>query len=475
MALWTPAEITTDVWLDASRSSTITIATGVSKWADLSGNARHAVQAVGGAQPAYTPSGLDGKGVVTFGGHLLEGPLEKTLSAQSVFAVFRYNVTSTYQRIYSQSNAGTDTSLTGGFVPIIKTSSVDYFGSIQQDNLYGYLTTTRDAPQLFSSVHSGTAVSNRLFGGTAATGTFSLSATLTRYMVGGDTYGGFLYGYIAEIIVLPVAASDAVRETIEGYLAWKWGLEGSLPTGHPYKDAAPTRDPHVGNIETFVPVLFGQGYFSIAGYGSITPSLPVLSGTATVTPIGKGHVKAPRTVFSATGSMVASGVGRSYAPKIKMSGSDSEHWLTHGVISAKAPILSGIGASTILGFGTAITTRPFLYSHGFCSISGAGNARQPMPGLNGFSSNPIPPIVISTIHGAGTARPRKANLSGTGFVHISSAGRLNVSCVRVKGKQKMIHYMELVAYDRNRDCNVGDIFIHGQGMIVAPLAQQIGA
>jgi hypothetical protein len=25
----------------------------------------------------------------------------------------------------------------------------------------------------------------------------------------------------------------------EGYLAWKWGLEGNLPVLHPYKNSAP--------------------------------------------------------------------------------------------------------------------------------------------------------------------------------------------------------------------------------------------
>jgi len=30
------------------------------------------------------------------------------------------------------------------------------------------------------------------------------------------------------------------RQQIEGYLAWKWGLQGSLPAGFPYKSAAPT-------------------------------------------------------------------------------------------------------------------------------------------------------------------------------------------------------------------------------------------
>ena len=30
------------------------------------------------------------------------------------------------------------------------------------------------------------------------------------------------------------------RQTIEGYLAWKWGLQSTLPAGHPFKTAAPT-------------------------------------------------------------------------------------------------------------------------------------------------------------------------------------------------------------------------------------------
>ena len=30
------------------------------------------------------------------------------------------------------------------------------------------------------------------------------------------------------------------RQQIEGYLAWKWGLQSTLPAGHPFKTAAPT-------------------------------------------------------------------------------------------------------------------------------------------------------------------------------------------------------------------------------------------
>ena len=54
---WTPASITTALWLDAADASTITIATGVSQWNDKSGNGWNATQVTSANQP--TP-GVDG-------------------------------------------------------------------------------------------------------------------------------------------------------------------------------------------------------------------------------------------------------------------------------------------------------------------------------------------------------------------------------------------------------------------------------
>jgi hypothetical protein len=53
--------------------------------------------------------------------------------------------------------------------------------------------------------------------------------------------GYFLNGNVAEIIAYKDAHIDkATRETIEGYLAWKWGLQSKLPDTHSYKSSAPT-------------------------------------------------------------------------------------------------------------------------------------------------------------------------------------------------------------------------------------------
>jgi hypothetical protein len=43
----------------------------------------------------------------------------------------------------------------------------------------------------------------------------------------------------AEIVLYNVVLSTTNIQKIEGYLAWKWGLQANLPSGHPYKSSAP--------------------------------------------------------------------------------------------------------------------------------------------------------------------------------------------------------------------------------------------
>lgn len=45
-------------------------------------------------------------------------------------------------------------------------------------------------------------------------------------------------GDICEVIILNAVPSQASRESIEGYLAWKYGLQASLPSSHPYRHFA---------------------------------------------------------------------------------------------------------------------------------------------------------------------------------------------------------------------------------------------
>jgi hypothetical protein len=98
-------------WYDASVSSSITIQTGVQKWADLSGNGRDLIQNVTNNQPAHGSVTLNGKPTVTFDGSndsLRTGAF--TVSQPYTFiAVFRFEAAyvSGSPRIFDAGNPAT--------------------------------------------------------------------------------------------------------------------------------------------------------------------------------------------------------------------------------------------------------------------------------------------------------------------------------------------------------------------------------
>lgn len=50
---------------------------------------------------------------------------------------------------------------------------------------------------------------------------------------------GHFTGDIGEFLIYNTEFTQTQRFQVEGYLAWKWGLVGSLPSGHPYKNSPP--------------------------------------------------------------------------------------------------------------------------------------------------------------------------------------------------------------------------------------------
>jgi hypothetical protein len=75
---------------------------------------------------------------------------------------------------------------------------------------------------------SPTSIASTSFAGTSLNASFEWAIS-----------AGAFKGFIGEVITYPSVLSDTNRQKIEGYLAWKWGLQASLPIGHPYKNAPP--------------------------------------------------------------------------------------------------------------------------------------------------------------------------------------------------------------------------------------------
>jgi hypothetical protein len=61
--------------------------------------------------------------------------------------------------------------------------------------------------------------------------------------------GNRLNGSIAEAVVYTTQLNTTNRQEVEGYLAWKWGLQTQLPGIHPYRNSAPpSRPPAPTNV-----------------------------------------------------------------------------------------------------------------------------------------------------------------------------------------------------------------------------------
>ena len=70
----------------------------------------------------------------------------------------------------------------------------------------------------------------------SATGGTGARTTPTRITIGAlQTLATYFNGNIYEIVVYASYLSQVQRQTVEGYLAWKWGLVSQLPANHPYK------------------------------------------------------------------------------------------------------------------------------------------------------------------------------------------------------------------------------------------------
>jgi hypothetical protein len=76
-------------------------------------------------------------------------------------------------------------------------------------------------------------------------GTFNLSILGGRLTSGGPVY---LDGEIVEVLIYSSELSTSNRQLAEGSLAWKYGLEGNLPAGHPHKNVDPNLQAAAGTV-----------------------------------------------------------------------------------------------------------------------------------------------------------------------------------------------------------------------------------
>jgi hypothetical protein len=250
-ALWTPANITTTIWLDASDASTVTLSGSlVTSWNDKSGNS-HNFAAQTGNEPAYQLTSQNGLNTINFANvgtarqYLTNTSFQYASDEISLFSVHRnLSVSGPYRygRLFAfASTSGADYNNTDGLALLYGVTS----GIALYRNSATIATTgaINDAWCIVDAERSQGTGRIALNGGTYATGTTSTAnQNIQRSRIGNDysLSDSGVNGFVGEQIVIvgSVLASDRLK--LQGYLAHKWGLAGNLPVTHPYKSVAPT-------------------------------------------------------------------------------------------------------------------------------------------------------------------------------------------------------------------------------------------
>jgi hypothetical protein len=224
------------LWLDAADQKTLTLSgSNVTAWTDKSGNGRNATQSTGSNQPVFSNNAI-----VFNGAQNLISTLSASLSSETIFVVLNASTPPNGAPCILGSIAELNNNVggTGGrSFDFLQSSStlrlLRQFTAVLAEGAY----TSFNSRALVGTLTNGTNAFVYSNATQIGTGAFTAYTSGLYTIIGRNGNGTTQYfaGQMNEIVVFSSALSTAERQQVEGYLATKWGLQGSLPSTHPYK------------------------------------------------------------------------------------------------------------------------------------------------------------------------------------------------------------------------------------------------
>ena len=234
------------LWLDGYDSTTVSFSSAniVSTWSDKSTNGYNATN-LGGRPVRYTPTPTNPKtnglvftgstrsaGFSTYAALATSSPASTLI--ESGFFVLNFTTIIQYNPILNSSVVGGRdfredgstalTMLKSGVGIVVTAPNVSVINTIY----------------IFEYIDNGTTVSiyvNGTFLNSASSTTQGTYTAGTTHNIGAGPTTNFdiwFTGYALEMIKYNSGLTTTQRQQIEGYLAWKWTIQTSLPTTHPY-------------------------------------------------------------------------------------------------------------------------------------------------------------------------------------------------------------------------------------------------
>jgi hypothetical protein len=236
------------LWVDATDSSTLTMAntSNISAISDKSGLNIQLVQDVQANQPFLT-SNVNNLQTIGFA-------RSNFVSTTTTYFPSLFNNTSNISQFTvfnSRSN-----NLFQGITSIVDSTGVNQFSLGTQANNLRLFKTGANATIPISMRLSNVFMEGFLENNEATILHLSCNSTvsinniigpilnnLSQFFIGRRPGASIFYGDIGEILFYnnnAYTTNSPFNPQIEGYLAWKWGLVGSLSNGHPYKRRPPS-------------------------------------------------------------------------------------------------------------------------------------------------------------------------------------------------------------------------------------------
>jgi hypothetical protein len=230
------------LWLDAADRDSVTFSSGsnVTIWKDKSGNARDA-SAIGVPTWGTGPTGR--RGMVFNGTNNFTGSNTNTTVNLTAFMVMDMSSTAVNNaRALSLAVSGQgDFGSNGWFSAIQRNESLQQIRSFRNFNSLSTVDISYNVP-FIASVYVATPT-HILYRNGNAGGTGSLASGSFNYtQYGIANYPDYIgvarmTGTVYEVLLYNQALSSNDRQSVEGYLAWKWGLNSALLSNHIYRRA----------------------------------------------------------------------------------------------------------------------------------------------------------------------------------------------------------------------------------------------
>jgi hypothetical protein len=229
LALWLKADGT--LWQDSGRTTPASSdADPVGAWDDASGNDDHYTQATAGSRPAFKTGIVNGLPVVRFDGasDYLAGPNHlSALTAATAFVVVK--IDNDPPGAADQSGLwDMDAASDAAHYPFTDGNVYDGWGSTARKSTGNPTLSLSAAFRVYGVVSASGAWTSYVDGtqhyttGTNTVG-FGTAPEFGRSFNGAATYY-YLDGDVAEVIVYDSALGTTDRQSVEGYLATKYGL-----------------------------------------------------------------------------------------------------------------------------------------------------------------------------------------------------------------------------------------------------------